>query len=436
MANSSTRLTSAYVITRFSLAMAIAALGACGGGSGGESSPLSSRSSSSAAPSTEQTLNQRSPRNPGLVAQDPSVVNTATAGDQKVRAVGALADGGYTVAWLSEDGSASGRSLYLQRHDAAGAKVGAQTLLPFSFEPSSVAIAVRSDGGVAVAYGSTRSPSPSEPWIVSSGIYTRLFDASGTPVGGETEVVAIVQNQNAARTLYYVADPAILSWENGNFVVGWANIREDYTGKVPEFQTQRYDSQGQAVGSRFSVGGGDIGTSFELAAAPGGGYLVSTFRRVAGDLYVRFTQVDLGHTVALPYTEHGLPAKSILLPLKQGGYVLLSGGDGPAHSQMFDANGNAVGNPTQLSSLPSSASALRDGGYVVFWGTSGAERLSAQRYDSTGAALGDPFDADTDGAVPAFASLSGGGLALAWSATSPAGDLDVVTQRFMPASSR
>ena len=432
MANSSTRLTSAYVVTRLILAMAVAALSACGGGSGGEAISPSSSSTSS----TEEARSQKPLKAPGLIAQDASVVNTTTAGDQKVRAIGALADGGHTVAWFSEDDPAAGPSLYLQRYDSAGAKVGAQTLIPFSAEPSSVAIAVRSDGGIAVAYRSTRSPSPAEPWIVSSGIYARRFDASGAALGGETEVVAVVQNQTGARTLYYVADPAILSWEDGNFLVGWSYIREDYTGKVPEFQTQRYDSQGQAVGSRLSVGSGDTNTSFELTAAPGGGYLVSTFRRVAGDLYMRFAQIDLGHTVAVPYTENGLPAGSILLPLKLGGYVLLSGAAGSAQSQMFDRNGTAVGRAVVLSSLPSSASALADGGYVVFWGTAGAERLVAQRYDAAGAALGEPLDIDTDGAVPEYASLKDGGLALAWSAPSPAGDLDIMTQRFKPASAR
>ena len=429
MANSSTRLTSAHVIPRLFLAMAIVALAACGGGGSSESSPSSSTNAG-------QTLSQKPLKTPGLIAQDRSVVNTTMLGDQKVRAVGALADGGYTVAWLSEDDSGSGPGLFMQRYDAAGAKVGAQTSIGFDFEPSSVALAVRSDGGLAVAYGATRSPSPSEPWIVSSGIYARRFDAGGAPVGGETEVVSVVQNQTGARTLYYVADPAILSWEDGQFLVGWASVREDYTGKVPEFQTQRYDSQGRAVGGRRSVGSGDTGTSFELTAAPGGGYLVSTFRRAAGELYMRFTEVELGHTVAVAYGENGLPAGSILLPLKQGGYVLLSMDNGSAYSQIFDGNGYATGRRTALASLPSSASALGDGGYAVFWGASGAERWVAQRYDSAGSALGDPLDIDTDGAVPQFASLQQGGLALAWSATGSAGDLDVMTQRFTLAATQ
>jgi hypothetical protein len=428
MANSSTRLTSANVTTRFLLAMAIAALSACGGGgSGGEASPPGST------PNAEQALSANSRRGPGLIAEQPSVVNTTTAGAQSVRAIGALADGGHTVAWLSEDESGAGPSLYMQRYDAAGSKLGAQTLIPFDFEQTSVAIAVRSDGGVAVAYGSTRTPHPSEPWIVSSGIYARRFDAGGTQLGGETEVVSVVQDQTAARTLYYVADPAILSWEDGSFLVGWASIREDYTGKIPDFQTQRYDSQGQPVGDRLDVGTGDINTSFELTAAPGGGYLVSTYRRAAGELYVRYTQVDLGHTIALPYSEHGLPAASILLPLKQGGYVLLSGQDGSAHSQMFDHSGNAVGTPAPLSSLPSAASPLGDGGYVLVWGTSGAERFAAQRYDSAGATLGEPFDIDTGGAMPLATPLRDGGLALAWTAAVSTTDTDVMTQRFKAA---
>lgn len=429
MANSSTRRTSPDVIRNFFLAMTVAALAACGGGGSGA---LESSVSTNSAPTAEGVLSANSSMGPGLLAQPPSVVNTTTAGEQKARAVGALADGGYTVAWTSED--ASGQKLFMQRYSAAGTKVGTETPLPLDAGHSSIAMAVQSDGGVAVAYSSTRTPTPSEPWIVSTGIYTRRFDAAGAPVGGEIEVAAIVQDQTGAQTRYYVEDPAIVAWPDGSHVVGWASITEDYTGKVPQFQAQRYDNLGQAAGSPRNVGAGDVGTSFSLTATPAGGYLVSTFRRSLGELHVRFTQVDLGHTLALPYSQDGLPADSVLLPLQQGGYVLLSQQDGSATSQRFDAGGNPTGASTALSSLPSSAWALGDGGHVLSWGSPGAERLMAQRYDSAGIAFGESFQIDTDGAAPEASPLRDGVLALTWTRRLSAGDSDVITQRFEPAS--
>lgn len=431
MANSSTRRTSPDVIRKIFLAMTVAALAACGGGGSHVQEGLSSTGS---APAAEEVLSASSGQGPGLVAQPPSVANSTTAGEQKASAIGALADGGYAVAWTSED--ASGQKLLMQRYSAAGAKVGAETPLPLDAGHGSIAMAVQSDGGVAVAYSSTRTPSPSEPWIVSTGIYTQRFDAAGAPVGGETEVAAIVQDQTGAQTRYYVEDPAIVAWPDGSHVVGWASITEDYTGKVPQFQAQRYDNLGQAAGSPRNVGTGDVGTSFDLTTTPAGGYLVSTFRRSLGELHVRFTQVDLGHTLALPYSQDGLPADSVLLPLQQGGYVLLSQQDGSATSQRFDANGSPTGSPAALSSLPSSAWALGDGGYVLSWGSAGAERLMAQRYDSAGVALGESFQVDTGGAVPQAAPLRDGGLALAWTATLSGTDSDVATQRFEAAKLR
>ncbi|MBA3773052.1 MAG: hypothetical protein H0X13_11345 [Ramlibacter sp.] len=412
--------------------MAAAALSACGGGgSGSEGSPPGSGLNS------QEVQSAKASKSPGLLASGAGTVNMAGDGDQHVRAVGALADGGHTVAWLTEATPGGAASMSLQRFDAAGAKLGAQVDIALDVDPTSVALAVHGDGGVAAAYRATRSPSPAEPWIVSSGIYVRRFDAGGAPLGGETEVVSVVQNQAGARTLYYVADPAIVSWQDGSFVIGWASIREDYTGRVPEFQTQRYDGQGQPVGARLSVGSGDANTSFKLTAVPAGGYLVSTFRRVAGELHARFSQVDLGHTIALPYTADGLPAHSILLPLARGGYVLLSAQDGAASSQLFDGNGNVAGAARALASLPTFAGALADGGFAAFWASAGTEQVVAQRFDGTGAAVGELLHIDTDGAVPQAAGTRDGGLALAWSAAGPGGDLDVMTQRFLlPAPSR
>ena len=60
--------------------------------------------------------------------------------------------------------------------------------------------------------------------------------------------------------------------------------------------------------------------------------------------------------------------------------------------------------------------------------------LTGQRFDSTGAALGDAFEFQAGGEPPMTASLIGGGLAMGWNATSAAGDLDVFTRRFQEAA--
>jgi hypothetical protein len=106
--------------------------------------------------------------------------------------------------------------------------------------------------------------------------------------------------------------------------------------------------------------------------------------------------------------------------------------------QFLDSAGNPVGEATRLASMPVDATELADGSFVVFTQDASAG-MNAQRFDASGAALGDPVPVDAVfRGSPAFfasgrgvAALSGGAFALGWSATPPGADLDVFTQRVL-----
>jgi hypothetical protein len=254
-------------------------------------------------------------------------------------------------------------------------------------------------------------------------------------MGGETQVTSIVQNTLGAQALYYVADPAIATWDDGKYLIAWASIEDSYVGKVPTFQAQRYDSTGSALGAPISAGRGEVNTSFKLTAIPDGRYAIATYHRFQGQTYVTFGIGDRGGRIGLLYdADFGLPASdTTLLPLGDGRFALWSRNRNGAYVQMLDQSGSAAGSPTALAALPESAGALSNGGYATFSRTTVAGTLVGQRFDSTGAALGDAFEFQAGAERPMTASLIGGGLAMGWSATGPAGDLDVFTRRFQEA---
>ena len=423
--------TALAVITKLSLAMAVAALAACGGG-GGESTSSTDVSQSSA-----DALKAKRSASPGLIVGEASQVDTTTSGDQTVRAVGAVSDGGYAVAWLSRTDASNAVRLYMQRYDNVGRKAGAEILVPVDLDSqTNPAIAVMRDGSVVVSYASSKPVSGAEPWIVKSAVYTRRFNAAGAAVGGETEVTSIVQNTLGAQALYYVADPAIATWDDGKYLIAWASIEDSYVGKAPTFQAQRYDSTGSALGAPVSAGRGDVNTSFKLTAIPDGRYAIATYHRLMGQTYVTFGIGDGGGRIGALYdADFGLPASSTtLLPLSDGRFTLWSSNRNGAYVQMLDQSGSAAGSPAAVAALPESASALGNGGYATFSRTAAAGTLVGQRFDSTGAALGDAFEFQAGGEPPMTASLIGGGLAMGWSAAGTAGDLDVFTRRFQEAT--
>lgn len=438
MANATRGVTARPVVYRFLIALVCATLAACGGGG----SAGSSSDSPTASTLSVETLKAAAPASvPGMTAQTPSVVNTTTAGPQTVQALGALADGGYTVAWVSQAASSTSTvsSLFTQRYDAAGAKVGTEMPIPFDFglitPATPPAVGVLSDGGVVVAYAAERQVSATDPFLLRSAIFTQRFDPAGAPVGGETQVASIVRQTLGARQLDFLADPVVLTWQDGTYLVGW-NVRHELAalGVFLDFSTQLFDAGGVPVGAPvYFAGGGDPCAAFKLAALADGGY-VAIAQCFMGNRLVSFQVNSPTHSgpIGTRFDLDGLPLLgTTLVPLTGGGYALWSTGTAGPYVQMLDSAGNPVGAPTPVASLPSLAVALSDGSYVALWPTSGSG-LTAQRFDIAGAALGDPFQVDSAGATPLLAALSDGALAAAWTAALPGGDLDVMTQLFEP----
>ena len=358
-----------------------------------------------------------------------NTVNTTTVGDQAALAVGALADGGYAVAWA---GAGDGSLVAVQRIDAAGAKVGAEATLALDLrEHPDAALAVLRDGSVVVAFTAVRSVPLDGYSMEVSSVLAQRFDASGAPVGGAYEAGSLTHS-SIADDYRIPREPGLLTWPDGSWAVTWdvVEVRGGQeiavTGAVASF-----DSRGEPVGRGARLfGAGEPGAQASFATLPDGGLLFVEQYVAGGQSLVRFSPSDSRErTNTIEATAEGspLPGDSILLALNEG-YALWSADDGVPYLQLLDTAGVPVASRMPAAHEPHQAQALADGGFVLFWPL-GAD-LAAQRFDAMGAAVGGEQRVETNGGEALVTALPDGGWALAWTATGADGSLDVFTQRF------
>jgi hypothetical protein len=189
----------------------------------------------------------------------------------------------------------------------------------------------------------------------SGGIFAQRFDSSGSAVGAEFQVNALTTKGQSW--------PVVGMDGDGDFVVVWESYGQD--GDSWGIFAQRYDSSGSAVGAEFLVNTDT--TSSQASAAVG-------------------MDGDGDFVVVWRSWRQGGPQYGIL-------------------AQRYDSSGSAVGAEFLVNTYTTS-SQIRpdvgmdgDGDFVVAWESYGQDGdgwgIFAQRYDSSGAALGAEFQVNT-----------------------------------------
>ena len=146
------------------------------------------------------------------------VVNTFTADGQQQPAVASDPAGNFVVVWQSQgqDGGADG--VFGQAFDASGVRRGSE------FRANTVTaesqngpwVAVDSQGRSLVVWTSVNQDGGGE------GVFGRLFDASGNPIGDERQINTTAGGNQRA--------PQVASDGNGNFIVVWQSEGQDGDG--------------------------------------------------------------------------------------------------------------------------------------------------------------------------------------------------------------
>lgn len=421
---------------RWLLLLVFSCLTACGGG--GSTDPAQPVADGASAAMSQA----RAVHGPSLILDAPILEGHGT-----LRAVGALADGGYMVAWSQRDTVGNANAWTgVQRRDASWSPVGGPVTIPRPVGPGSILI--RPNGELLIVYFGGESTSYPAP--VRLTVEVARFASDGTPIGAP--IVAFrteLSRQPPSHSSF--GELRLAQWSSGEWIVGWLETQNATSGHSVAVYTRRFASNGQPIGPvrvDFTLLGsgpqndlaGNLG-AFRLTTIEPDAYLAAIPQLLpglpAGRIDLGFLSVGLERPLDLPVAPvrqadwvTGPPVGSWVLPLRNGEAVLFSGDRGATvndplvdpYAQHFNRAGHAPpGQRDPIGSIPFTAVALEDGGYVVVRAGPAGEPL-AERYDSHGKLLGEAV------ALPAFAmaaTLVNGDVILAYN--DAAGD--VYTQR-------
>lgn len=170
----------------------------------------------------------------------PFVLNTTTAGNQVDPVAAQSGSGAALVVWTGTDADSQG--VYGRRFDASGDALGSDFLVNQTTDGAQnlASVAALGGGGYVVTWLSFGN-------LGFGNVYARLFNANGTPAGGEFLV-----NVDTSFTgqLY----PNVAALADDGFLVSWT----DFDTSSPfdaAVVAQRYDASGLAVGSAFRLSG-------------------------------------------------------------------------------------------------------------------------------------------------------------------------------------
>lgn len=162
-------------------------------------------------------------------------VNTYEIGNQSWPAVTVADDGRFVVAWSSDGQDGDQEGVYAQSFDAQGdpTSIEFRVNIYLNDNQEQPSAAMANDGSLVIVWQSYGQDGDQE------GVYARLYNAQGSPAGGEFQL-----NTYTSGTQAY---PSVAMAGDGSFVVVWHSDGQDGSGYGIFFQ--RFDAQGNALGA-------------------------------------------------------------------------------------------------------------------------------------------------------------------------------------------
>ncbi|WP_424990889.1 Ig-like domain-containing protein [Fluviibacterium sp. S390] len=197
------------------------------------------------------------------------LINDVVASTQNQGVLAARANGNFLAAWTdhgNRDGSGAG--VFLREFSAAGVPQGGAVQVNTQTDSSQAdaAVTVLTGGRVVVSWTSTTSGGAGDG--SGNGIFARLYETNGTPLGNEFQVNTTTNsNQDAAR---------VAAISDGGFVVVWDDDSGS-DGSGTAVLLQRYDMDGNAVGGEERVNETTINSQYnpDVIGLDGGGWVVA-----------------------------------------------------------------------------------------------------------------------------------------------------------------
>ena len=314
-------------------------------------------------------------RDGSTVGVDEFGVNATTFLNQSGPTVAtSLVDGGFAVAWISDNLTTGSAEIYAQHFDSSGIPVGPELFVNTytTNNQTEPAVAALAGGGSVFTWTSFGQDGS------FNGVYARIYDGMGSPVSGEIQV-------NLVNTASHQQSPAVAGLSDGSFVVVYESFHFA-DGSSFGVSAQRFDASGAAIGTEVTVNSfaANSQTAPAVAALNGGGYVV---------VWKSFGQDGSGWGVfGQRYDNDGVP---------QGGEFTV------AQTTLGDQSTPAI-------------SGLAGGGFAVTWESIDADDFGifGRTFSADAVPAGDEFLINTytmDSQLNAVvAGISSGGFATAW----------------------
>lgn len=350
--------------------------------------------------------------------------------------VAALTGGGYALTW--QDPRTGSTEIYAQLYDNSGNPAGANFQVSNYPGPSHLLrphLTSTAAGGFWIVWMGRYS------YTDRSDVFAQRYDAAGTALGDN-----FLMHYGG---LVYQRNPAIEVLPQGRFAITWEDPRK---GNIDIF-LQLFDDACTADGSNIQLnvewgdpyGDGYPGQSDpQIAANSHGALLVGWTDPRASSNYSSPDKLDIylqrldpsgviaGNNIAANSAGGYVYSSSSVAATSDGGFITvwsdLRDGNPDIYGQRLDSEGVALGSNFRIDDDAGTSNAsgpaadgLTGGGFVVAWSDwrNGNYDIYAQRYDSTGVAVGGNFRADTSSGTinssgAAVAALAGGGFVVAW----------------------
>ncbi len=336
-------------------------------------------------------------------------VHDYTEGRQSATDSVALPGGGYLTVWSGSGPEDRGYGVYLQRYDAAGARVGGPVLVNTTtlYSQRNPQIAVLESGGYAVVWDDTI------PGLAGTrGVIAQTFDASGARVGGETQVHSSGYSQT------------VTALPGGGYVVTFTHSPESPFSTV---SARLYDASGQPRGPAFDLDA-DQNAAYSNVVATSTGFIAVWRANNPGEAFVAVQTYDAsgartGDTVHI--ARDGGSTLPDIVRLSDGGFVVVWEELDGLYGQILTTSGQIAGARFLVQQAPAGASlshsivATPDGGFTVAWDlfSSGRGVIAVASFFADGSRNGDTLtvrSSQTEGEPPGLVALPNGDVVVTY----------------------
>ena len=396
------------------------------------------------------------------------LVNSTASGVQTDAAITALVGGGFLFTWTDNSASGadtSGAAIRGQLYDASGTRVGGEFVVNASILNGQTQSSVTplAQGGFVVTWTDASLTGGDADGL---SVKARIFDASGTPTGGEFLVNTTTKlNQS---------NPTIASLASGGFVVSWTDASGVGDTKGTGIKAQIYSAAGVKSGGEFLVNSVTLNSqNYPVAAGLANGSFVVAWQDSSGQggdptapsikaQMFSSSGAKIGAEFLVNSTVDASQDQPAITALGGGGFVItwrdtsLVGDNSAAglKGQIYDATGARVGtefliNTTTLNTQDQAAiTALPNGGFAVTWhdnsllaSDASGYGIRSQVFDAQGNKVGSEWGVNSATAgnqeLPAVATLASGALIVGWADYSGSGgdaDGGIKAQLYAPVS--